>query len=104
MHWRHPREESLQEFHPVTTYTMSLGDRILRFLFPDTFRRISEMTQASDRLSASVAALSPKVDALIALEQAGNQDALLNSAADAIDAISAKIDAANPPAEPVVED
>lgn len=87
----------------MTVYTMSLGDRILRFLFPDTFRRISEMSASSDRAQATLANLAAKVDALIATAQASNQDAAFDGITNLADEESAKIDAAFPPVEPAPE-
>ena len=55
------------------------------------------MSQASDRLNNSLLALNASVDALLA-KPAPNDDAELNAAADHVDALKAKVDAAvNPP-------
>lgn len=55
------------------------------------------MSQATDRLTASVTALGTSVDALIA-KASTSDDAAVNTAADTVDALKTKVDAAvNPP-------
>lgn len=56
--------------------------------------RLHDMTQASDRATASVANLASKVDALIAANTASNQDPAFTAIADQADAEAAKVDAA----------
>jgi hypothetical protein len=58
--------------------------------------RLFEMSEASDRATASLATLNTKVDTLIATAQASNQDATFTALADSADAEAAKIDAAFP--------
>lgn len=55
------------------------------------------MSQATDRLTASITALGTSVDALIA-KAATSDDAAVNTAADAVDALKRKVDAAVNPA------
>ncbi len=58
------------------------------------------MSVATDRLTASVAALSTSVDAAIVTIQnhpSGADDAAVTAAADAVDAMKAKLDNAEPP-------
>jgi len=56
-----------------------------------------DMSQASDRLNNSLLALNASVDALLA-KPVPNNDAELNAAADHVDALKVKVDAAvNPP-------
>lgn len=55
------------------------------------------MSQATDRLTSSVLALGTSVDALIA-KAATSDDAAVNTAADAVDALKVKVDAAVNPA------
>lgn len=56
-------------------------------------RGFYRMSQATDRLTASVTALSSSVDALIA-KAPPDDSPVVNAAADAVDLLKAKVDAA----------
>lgn len=56
-------------------------------------RGLHKMSQATDRLNASVAALATSVDALIA-KAPPDDSPVVNAAADAVDLLKAKVDAA----------
>jgi hypothetical protein len=65
--------------------------------------RIHTMSVQTDRLTASVAALTTAVDAAtaeISALQAGTDDAVVSAAADAVDAATAKLTAAVPAPAP----
>lgn len=68
---------------------------VLAFLAAEFLRTKGQrkMSAATDRLAASVAALTTSVDALIA-KPVPNDDAVVNAQADAVDALKAKVDAA----------
>lgn len=78
-----------------------LSDRQLLILI---LERQFEMSEASDRATASVANLATKVDALIAAHTAADQDPAFTAIADQADSEAAKVDAVlNPPAPAEVE-
>lgn len=56
-------------------------------------RGFHKMSQATDRLNASVSALATSVDALIAKAPADDSP-VVSAAADAVDLLKAKVDAA----------
>ena len=55
---------------------------------------LHRMSQATDRLAQSLVAITASVDALIAKPPPHPDDAAINAAADTVDALKAKVDAA----------
>lgn len=77
----------------ITTLALILPPVILAVMAGHLARKVHKMSQATDRLTSSVLALGTSVDALIS-KAATSDDAAVNTAADAVDALKIKVDAA----------
>lgn len=75
----------------------ALAAIVLGGLIARLTRKVARMSQASDRVAASLAALTTSVEALIAKPTPADDTAAENAAADALDALKAKVDAAVTP-------
>lgn len=79
---------------------MSVAGALIIVAFAITYsgwvlaRGLELMSQAADRLTQAVAALSVSVDALIAKPAPPPDETAVTAAADAVDALKAKVDAA----------
>ncbi len=67
----------------------------LTLALQENTKETKKMSAATDRLAASVATLSTAVDALVARLPA-DDSAAVNAAADQVDALTAKVNAAAP--------
>lgn len=75
-------------------YLLAIIPLIITGIMVQLIRRFSQMSVASDRLTASLSALTTSVDALIAKPMPADDTVAETTVADALDALKARVDAA----------